>query len=99
MNSPLVEFYTDKANVAFDVSKQYTHMLMNCDEVGVAIYMPTDDVEEYDNTIETGIYYVETNETYPLEGNGWYCDIVVQKSFQYKLITEQDIIFQLKTSI
>ena len=68
---------------------------MNCDEFGWAIYMPTDDVE-YDNTIETGRYYVETHETFALEGNGWYCDIVVKKALHYKLTTEQYIKFQLK---
>ena len=45
INSPLIEFNTDKADVAFDVNKQYTNILMNCDEFGWAIYMPTDDVE------------------------------------------------------
>ena len=64
MDSPLIEFYTDKADVASDVNKQYTNILMNCDELGWAIYMPTDDIEEYDNTIETGRYYDETNETF-----------------------------------
>ena len=71
---------------------------MNCDEFAWPIYIPTDDVEEYDNTIESGRYYVERNERFALEGNGWYCDIVVQKAPQYKLITEQDIEFQLKAS-
>ena len=46
MNSPSIELYTDEANFAFDVNKQYTNVLMNCDEFGWAIYMPTDDVEQ-----------------------------------------------------
>ena len=58
----------------------------------------TDDVEEYGNTIETGRYYVEANETFALEGNGWYGDSVVKKALQYKLTTEQDIKSQLKAS-
>ena len=44
MNSPLIEFYTDKADIAFDVNKQYTDILVNCDEYGWPIYMPTDEV-------------------------------------------------------
>ena len=97
-NSPLIYCYTDKADVAFDANKQYTNILMICDEFGWAIYMPTDDVEEYDNTIETDRCRVETNETFALEGNGWYCDIVVKKALHYKIITEQDTKFQLKAS-
>ena len=41
---------------------------MNCDEFGWAIHMSNGDVEEYDNAIETGRSYVETNETFALEG-------------------------------
>ncbi len=99
MNSPLIEFYTDKADIAFDVNKQYTNILMNCDEFGWAVYMPTDQVEEYDGTIDTGRYYIETSECFALEGNGWYCDSVIKKALQFKLITEEDIKYQLKSSM
>ena len=34
MNSPFIEFYTNKADIACDVNKQYTNILMNCDELG-----------------------------------------------------------------
>ena len=49
--------------------------------------MPTDEVEIYEGRIGTGRYYVETTNTFALEGNGWYCDSVVDKAFEYKLIT------------
>ena len=39
---------------------------MNCDEFGWAVYMPTDQVEEYDGTIDTGRYYIETSEAFAL---------------------------------
>jgi len=98
MNSPLIEFYTDKADIAFDVNKQYTNILANCDKYGWAIYKPTDEVEQYDGKIDTGRYYVETTENFALEGNGWYCDYVVEKSLKYKLITEEDFKLQVKAS-
>ena len=82
INSPLLEFYTDKADIAFDVNKQYTNILMNCDDYGWPIYMPTDEVEPNDGNIETGRYYIETTDTFALEGNGWYCDSVVEKSLK-----------------
>ena len=71
---------------------------MNCDEFGWATYMPTDEVEKYDGRIETCRYYIETTEAFALEGNGWYCDSVIKKALQFKLITEEDIRFQLKTA-
>ena len=33
MDSPLIESYTDETNPAFDVNKQYTDILINCDEL------------------------------------------------------------------
>jgi len=35
---------------------------VNCDQYGWPIYMPTDEVEQYDGKIDTGRYYVETTE-------------------------------------
>ena len=99
MNSPLIDFYTNKADIAFDVNKQYTKIVMNCDEFGWAIYMPTDEIEKYDGRIETGRYYIETAEAFALEGNGWYCASVIKKALQFKLIAEEDIICQLKPSL
>ena len=34
--------------------------------VGWSFLVPADDVEEYENTNETGRYHVETNETFAL---------------------------------
>ena len=99
MNSPLLEFYKEKGEIAFDVNKQYTNILINCDDYGWAIYMPTDEVEPYDGKIDTGRYWVDTNETFALEGNGWYCDSVVEKALKYKLITPENIKFQLKATM
>ena len=87
MNSPLLECYKDKGEIAFDINKQYTNILTKCDSYGWAMYMPTDEVEIYDGRIDTGRYYVDTTNAFALEGNGWYCDSVVDKAFEYKLIT------------
>ena len=38
------------------------YILANCDKYGWAIYMPADEVEQYDGKIDTGRYYVETTE-------------------------------------
>ena len=61
--------------------------------------MPTDEIEKYVNNIVAARYYVETTEAFALEGKGWYCDSLTKKTLQYKLITEEYIKYQLKTSL
>ena len=68
------------------VFKQYTNLLMNCDNYGWPIYMPTDEVSLYDGVIGTGIY-IESTGGFALQGNGWYCDSVIGKALNYELIT------------
>jgi hypothetical protein len=35
-----------------------------------SLYTPTDEVKHFDGVIDTGLYYVETNNYFPLKGNG-----------------------------
>ena len=62
------------------------------------MYTPTDEVKHFDGAIDTGLYYVETNNYFPLKGNGWYFDDTVEKAIKYKLINQGNIIYQLKPS-
>eukprot|EP00971_Amphidinium_carterae_P341022 6479623-Amphidinium_carterae.1 len=61
-------------------------------------YSPVDQVEFFDGSIETGFYFVTTTNYFPLKGNGWYNDYVVDKSIQHGLIQHDDIQYQLKPS-
>lgn len=72
---------------------------MNCDSYGWAIYMPSDEEAIYDGRIDTGRYYVETAEVFVLEGNGWYCDPVIDKALDHELITSEDIKYQLNATM
>jgi len=98
MNSPFLEFYGNNGDIAFDINKQYTNILCNCDSFGWSIYAPTDEVKPFDGVIDTGLYYVETNNYFPLKGNGWYFDDTIEKAITYKLIKYENIIYQLKPS-
>ena len=83
MTPPLLEFYKNAGEVAYDKNKQYTHILLTCDKYGWPVYMPTDEVEVFDTVIETGRYWVNATGDaagFALHGNGWYCDSVVEKS-------------------
>ena len=98
MNSPFLEFYEKEGDIAFDINKQYTNILCNCDAFGWSLYTPTDEVKRFDGVIDTGLYYVETNNYFPLKGNGWYFDDTVEKAIKYKLINQENIIYQLNPS-
>ena len=69
---------------------------MNRDNYGWPIYMPTDEFRRYDGVIDTGRYYIESTDGFALQGNGWYCDSAIDKALNYKLITSEDIKYQLK---
>eukprot|EP00973_Karenia_brevis_P039515 5453875-Karenia_brevis.AAC.1 len=94
MNSPLLEFYKTNGEAAYDKNKQYTHILMTGDVFGWSIFMPTDEVDKFDGNIETGMYFIKTQNYFPLKGNGWYFDDTVEKALKYSLISKEDITYQ-----
>ena len=100
INSPFLEFYKNNGKVAYDKNKQYTNILRSCDDFGWSIFNPTDEVKRYDSIsdIETGLYFIETFNSFPLKGNGWYFDGVVAKALKYKLIAKEDIKYYIKPS-
>ena len=67
---------------------------MNCDNYGWPIYMPTDEVRLYDGVIDTGRYYIESTDGFALQGNGWYCDSVIDMALNYMLITSEYVKYQ-----
>ena len=98
MNSPFLEFYANGGDIAFDINKQYTNILCNCDSFGWSMYAPTDEVKLFDGVVDTGMYYIETSNYFPLKGNGWYFDDTIEKAIKYKLIAVMDIKYQMKPS-
>ena len=59
--------------------------------------MPTDEEAIHDGRIDKGRYYVEG--VFVLEGNGWYCDSVIDKALDHNLITSEDINYQLNATV
>ena len=99
MNSPLSVFYKDKGEVAYYINKQYTSILMNCENDGWPVCMPTDEVRLCDGVGDSGRYYIESTGGFALQGNGWHCDSGSDKALNYKLIASEDIKYQLKASM
>ena len=62
---------------------------MNSDMYGWSIFKPTDEVNKFDGTIGTGMYFIITSNYFPLKGNGWYFDDTVDKALKYNFVTTQ----------
>ena len=87
IHPPLSELYKDQGEVAYAINKQYASILMNCDNHGWRIYLPTGEVRLYDGVIDIGRNYTESTDGFALQGNGWYCDSLIDKASTYELIT------------
>ena len=88
-----------QATDAYDFNKLYSSILRFCgDDFGWCSFLPTDCIEPYDHNIKTGFYYIETNNVFPCHGNGWYADIFICDALNLKLITHDDITYQIKSS-
>ena len=93
INSPFLQFYKTSGKVAYDKNEQYTSILRSCDTFGCSIFNPTDEVKTFNpiSDIETGLYFIETSNSFPLKGNVLYFDGVVDKALKYDLITNEYI--------
>ena len=76
----------------YDMNKHYSSCLKECD-FGWSVFKATDDAEIFleDDEITTGFYYVETNNYFPLRGNGIYADELVKYCLDEGIITKQMI--------
>lgn len=66
------------------------------------VFTVMDQVEKftpYQDKIDCGMYYVETNNYFPLRGNGWYMYNMVQFCLDNVIIDEEKIIYKLIPSL
>jgi hypothetical protein len=90
----------EEATRSYDFNKLYSFILRNCGSFGWCRYTPTDEVRAFRlaDVIETGFYYIETDNVFPCRGNGWYCDSFINEILQMGIITKDDIKYQIKSS-
>ena len=64
------------------------------------VFSVMDTVEEFNesDSINVGSYYVETDNTFPFRGCGWYSHPLVKLGISEKLITRANIKFKLEAS-
>jgi hypothetical protein len=84
---------------AYDYNKHYTSCLMGkgC-SFGWPVYSIFDEVKPFDGEIETGFYYINTNNFFPFKGAGWYDADLVYYACECKIITNDNILLQYKSS-
>ena len=103
MNSPFMHNFRNinnkKSLTSYDVKKQYTNILSSCADYGWSVFNPSDEVKPYNGEVKTGLFYIKTNNYFPLKGDGWYFDSVVEKALRYQIITNDDIKYELIPSI
>jgi predicted GIY-YIG superfamily endonuclease len=76
---------------SYDINKCYSSCLKE-NELGWAVYSATDNIEKYEKEdIVTGFYYVESENYFPLKGNGIYSGELVQFCLDENIITKDDI--------
>ena len=84
---------------AYDYNKHYTSCLMGQDvKYGWAIYNVFDEVKPFDGKIETGYYFVKTDNFFPFKGNGWYDADLVDYGINQCIINKDNITHQYKSS-
>ena len=76
---------------SYDMNKHYTSCLQQ-NNWGWAVPSAMDSIEKFDGEVKLGFYYVETDNYFPLRGNGMYCGELVQECLMDELITKEDII-------
>lgn len=83
---------------AFDMIKCRKN-IMYYYELFWCVFTVMDDIESFDGVVKTGFYFVESQNTFPLRGNGWYSEHMVNYCLQKCIIKMEDVKLQLIPSL
>ena len=83
-----------------DINKTRRNILIY-NEDKLPVYTVMDKVEEFKESdeIKTGMYYIETNNYFPLRGNGWYMYNTIKYCMSNFIITYENIKYKLIPSL
>ena len=86
-----------KSLKCIDLNKTRKNILFysTCD---LPVFSVMDDVKLFNGELSTGFYLVESDNYFPLRGNGWYSLPMVKYCIDNNIISKDDIIYQLKAS-
>ncbi len=66
---------------------------------GWPVYNVFDEIQSFDGKIEAGYYYIETNNYFPFQGNGYYIADLIDYAVNKKIIKLEDIKYLYKPSM
>ena len=88
--------YTPKK--AYDINKCRKNIMYHS-KYEWAVYSVMDDVCNFDGEVKCGFYYVETTSYFPMRGNGWYSQPMIEYCLANKIIEKSNIKYQLLPSM
>ena len=63
------------------------------------VFTVMDDVVPFDGNIRAGFYFVESKNIFPLRGNGWYSENMINHCLKHNIIVLEDIKYQIIPSL
>ena len=84
---------------AFDIQKCHSACLSIQNSRPWSVYCIFDEVKPYSGKLKTGFFYIETDNYFPLRGNGWYSRAIleysrgqgIEFSIKYEIIPSQTL--------
>ena len=83
--------------VTFDINKCRTNILYQ-GKYDFPVFTVMDNVQIFDGQTESGIYYVESDNIFPLRGNGWYYYPMIDYCLTSGIIQQSDIKYCITSS-
>jgi hypothetical protein len=96
INEPINE--TDTL-FTLDIKLCRTYILKESNTFDYPVFTVMDKLEPYKNHSCPGVYYVQTKNYFPMRGDGWYYNNMIEYALTEKLITTDDIKYVIKSSL
>jgi 5-methylcytosine-specific restriction endonuclease McrA len=96
LNEPVIN--ENDTLFTFDINKCRKYILYD-GEYDYPVFTVMDNVAKYNNETCPGIYYIETNNYFPMRGTTWYYYNEVDFALKTELIAQNDIKYVVKSSL
>ena len=97
--------FIEKVPVTQDLQNMYKVDMRKCrrnltyhSNYKFPVYCVMDTVQPFSGKIRCGFFFVETQNTFPFRGNGWYSEPMVQYGLENNLIEKENIVAELVPS-
>ena len=99
-NNKPIQYQNNKIH-NFDINKCRTNCLLYNQDYELPVFTVMDSVQPFnkDEELECGLYYVESENYFPLRCNGWYYLPLIIYCLENKIIKKDDIKYKIKSSL